>query len=60
MTHSRTHELLEEATDILLELKQQASEVQQRKIQAICDEMKYSDRLDDEMRMWMEETGSDN
>jgi hypothetical protein len=56
MTHSRTHELLEEATDILLELKQQASEVQQRKIQAICDEMKYSDRLDDEMRMWMEET----
>jgi hypothetical protein len=59
MTHSRTHELLEEATDILLELKQQASEVQQRKIQAICDEMKYSNRLDDEMRMWMEETGSD-
>jgi hypothetical protein len=51
MTHSRTHELLEEATDILLQMRDNADEVQQRKIQAICDEMKYSDRLDDEMRM---------
>ena len=60
MTHSRTRGLLEEATDILLEMREQASEVQQRKIQAICDEMKYSDRLDDEMRMWMEEAREDN
>lgn len=55
MTNLKTHELLEAATNILQELLDKATEEQQNRIQGIFAEMKYGDRIDDEMRMWMEE-----
>jgi hypothetical protein len=55
MTHLKTQQLLEEATDILQEMLDKATEEQQNRIQGIFAEMKYGDRIDDEMKMWMED-----
>lgn len=54
MTHYKTTLLLNEATNILHELLEKASEKQQEKIQGIFDEMRYGDRIDEEMGFWME------
>ncbi|WP_316787064.1 hypothetical protein [Pedobacter frigiditerrae] len=57
MTHHKTTVLLNAAAEILQELLDKASEKQQMKIQGIFDEMKYSDRIDEEMAFWMENQG---
>jgi hypothetical protein len=51
MTHLRTNQLLEYATDILQEMLELATEEQQNRIRGIFAEMKYGDRIDDETRL---------
>ncbi|RZK60295.1 MAG: hypothetical protein EOO91_01990 [Pedobacter sp.] len=54
MTHLRTHQLLKYATDILQEMLELATEEQRNRIRGLFAEMKFGDRIDDEMRFYQE------
>lgn len=50
MTKKQLNDLLNTACEIITELEHNADEQQQTKIDALFNEIKYSDKLDEEMK----------
>jgi hypothetical protein len=51
MTNEQLNRLLNTACEIIIELEHNANDEQQRRIDAMFNEIKYADNIDDQMKL---------